>query len=202
VVVKPDFQGNDKSAGQPVGGHFAPDYAYNTLNLISSLKQNPLANPKRLGIFAHSMGGDVGLRTIVTSKDIAATVFVAGVVGSMFDIFYNWPGNPDLSDQPQALVQGARQALISKYGDPKTNPTFWDSASAINYVSKVTGAVQINQDVSDSVVPKLFADHLNSALTNAGKSVEYHLYPGDDHQFDANRAALIQNALRFYRAKL
>jgi uncharacterized protein len=202
AVVKPDFQGNDKSAGKPVGGHFAPDYAYNTLNLIGSLKQNPLANPKRLGLFAHSMGGDVGMRTIVTSKDIVASVFAAGVVGSMYDIFYSWPGNPDLSDQPAALVQGARLTLIAKYGDPKANPTFWNSASALNYVSAVTGPVQINQDVGDTVVPKIFADHLYQALTSANKSVEYHMYPGDDHQFDANRAALIQNALKFYRAHL
>ena len=202
MVVKPDFQGNANSEGQPVGGHFAPDYAYNTLNLISSLKLSPLANPRRLAIFAHSMGGDVGLRTIVTSKDVAATVIVAGVVGSMYDLFYNWPNNPDLTDQPLALVQGARLSLIAKYGDPKTNPAFWNSASAINFVSHVTGAVQINQDISDSEVPKIFADHLNAALTLAGHPPQYNLYPGDDHQFSANRAALLRNVLDFYSSKL
>ncbi|HEY6736924.1 MAG TPA: hypothetical protein VI322_04380 [Candidatus Saccharimonadia bacterium] len=66
----------------------------------------------------------------------------------------------------------------------------------------VTGAVQINQDVADSIVPKLFADHLNEALTAAGKPVEYQIYTGDDHQFAANRGALLANLIAFYRARL
>jgi dipeptidyl aminopeptidase/acylaminoacyl peptidase len=202
AVIKPDFQGNAGSEGAPVGGHFAPDYAYNTLNLITSLKHYAPVDAGRIGIFAHSMGGDVGLRTIVTSKDVVATAFVAGVVGSMYDLFYNWPSNPDLSDQPLALVQGARQSLLTIYGDPKSNPTFWDSASAINYVKDISGSVQINQDVSDSVVPKIFADHLNAALIAAGRAPQYVLYPGDDHQFTTNRAALLRNILAFYQSKL
>jgi uncharacterized protein len=120
----------------------------------------------------------------------------------MSDILYNWPHSPMPSDRPVAIVSGARQALIAKYGDPKANPAFWDSASAINYVSFVTGAVQINHDVSDSVVPKYFSDRLDGALTSAKKPVEYNTYPGDDHQFTQNHAMLMQRILAFYSAHL
>ena len=105
------------------------------------------------------------------------------MVGSFYDIFYNWPSAPDLTDQPLALTQGIRQNLINKYGDPKTDPNFWNSASAINYVANITGPVEVNQDVGDSVVPKIFADHLVAALQADHKSVEYYTYPGDDHNF-------------------
>jgi len=202
LVVKPDYRGHGQSQGVPAGGHFSPAYAYDVLNLISSLKRYPDANPARIGLLGHSLGGHVALRTIVVSRDIKATVFVAGVVGSISDILYNWPHSPMLRDQPVATVSGAREALIAKYGDPKANPAFWDSASAINYVSFVAGAVQINHDVSDSVVPKYFSDRLDAALTSAKKSTEYFTYPGDDHQFTLNHASLMQRILAFYSAHL
>lgn len=201
AVIKPDFRGNGKSEGTPEGGHFSPDYTYDVMNLITSVKQDSRFDAKRIGQFAHSMGGHTALRTMVVSSDIKATVMMAGVVGSFDDIFYRWPNSPVTSDRPQA-VQTARQSLIDKYGTPASDPSFWNAASAINYVSRVTGATQVNQDTGDSVVPKLFADHLVDALKQAGKPVEYNLYPGNDHQFTQNRAALLRNVLAFYKATL
>ena len=201
VVVKPDYRGNGSSQGVPEGGHFSPVYAYDNLNLVASIKQDPELDPKRIGILAHSMGGHEALRTIVVSPDVKATAFMAGVVGSFNDIFYNWPNSPAPSDQP-AIVQTIRLNLIKKYGPPKDNPDFWNSASAISYASSVTGTIQVNQDTGDSVVPKLFADHLVTALQAAHKPVQYNLYPGDDHNFSRNQTALIKNLLSFYQSNL
>lgn len=201
VVIKPDFRGHGKSQGVAEGGHFSPAYAYDVLNLISSIKQDSTFNASRIGMFGHSMGGHVSLRSIVTSPDIKATVFMAAVVGSFDDIFYSWPHSPLHLDAP-SQVQVIREALIQKHGDPHGNPNFWASASAINYVSAVVGAVQINQDSGDSTVPTVFSDHLNAALLAAHKPVEYHLYPGNDHQFIKNRALILQRAVAFYQAHL
>jgi dipeptidyl aminopeptidase/acylaminoacyl peptidase len=62
--------------------------------------------------------------------------------------------------------------------------------------------VQIDQDVGDTAVPKLFSDHLAAALAAAGKPAEYNLYPGDDHQFLRNRAAVLAATVGFFRAHL
>ncbi len=201
VVVKPDYRGNGNSEGVAEGGHFSSVYAYDDLNLIASLKSYNLVNPKRIGLFGHSMGGHVSLRTLVVSKDIKASVLAAGSDSSMQDIFYNWPNSPAPFDQP-AIVQTDRQNLINKFGTPQSNPTFWNSASAINYVGNISGAVQVDQSVSDSVVPKLFSDHVVDALQKAGKSVEYFTYPGDDHNFSYNRAAFFQHVIAFYQTHL
>jgi dipeptidyl aminopeptidase/acylaminoacyl peptidase len=201
MVVKPDYRGHGQSQGTPSGGHFSPDYAYDVLNLIASLRHYSGVNPTRLGLFAHSLGGHVALRTIVASTDIKATVFMAGVTGSFYDLLYNWPHSPMPSDRP-LLVQTTKLQLLAKYGDPKANPGFWNSASAVNYVRNITGAVQINHDIGDSQVPLLFSQHLQSALEGAHKPVEAYYYPGDDHQFTANRTLLLQRALAFYASHL
>jgi dipeptidyl aminopeptidase/acylaminoacyl peptidase len=203
VVVKPDYRGNGQSQGVPEGGHYSPVYAYDNLNLIASLKKFPLVNSSRLGLVGHSLGGHVALRTIVVSPDIKATVLANGVVGSLYDLFYNWPHSPAPHDQPTVVVQGALQKLIATHGDPKSNPAFWDAASAINYVNAVTGPVQIHHDQADSTVPYLFAQHLDAALKKAGKPDEFYTYPGDNHQLQGEAQALfLQRSLSFFQAHL
>ena len=202
MVVKPDFRGHGTSEGVAEGGHFSPVYTYDQLNLLASLKQDSTVNAARIGQFGHSMGGHVALRTTVVSKDIKATVLMAPVVGSFNDLFYSWPHSPAPNDQPRAITTGKREELVAKYGDPKQNPDFWNSVSAINYVEAVTGPIQINHDADDSTVPKLFSDHLADALTKAHKSVEYYVYPGDDHQFSRSRSLLLERALAFYKIHL
>lgn len=201
VVIKPDYRGHGTSEGIPEGGHFSPAYTYDDLNLISSLKMYPLVNAARLGVIGHSLGTHNSLRTAVVSPDLKATVYMSGVVGSIYDILYNWPHSPMPGDLPVA-VHATRDARLAKYGDPKTNPDFWNSASAINYVANITGKSQIIQSINDSTVPKLFSDNLNAALTGAGKSVEYFTYPGDDHQLSASSALVYQRIIAFFRNSL
>ncbi len=171
------------------------------MNLIASLKRYNQVDPKRIGLLGHSLGGHVALRTLVVSKDVKATVMMSGVVGSLEDLIYSWRRTPASSGIATA-VRGARQALIEKYGDPKANPEFWNSASAITYVDAVTGAVQVHHSEGDSVVPLLFSTHLTEALQKAGKPVEEFVYPGDDHQFIQSRRFFLQRTVAFYQAKL
>ncbi len=204
MVLKPDYRGHGQSQGVASGGHLSPVYAYDLLNLVSTLRVDSRVDASRIGLFGHSMGGDEVLRALVVSKDIRAAVFLAGVVGSMYDIFYNWPQpqNPAPAARPIPLQVGVENTVISEHGTPATNPSFWDSASAINYVDSITAAVQIDQDVGDTVVPKLFSDHLAAALRAAGKVFQYNTYPGDDHQFLRNRAAILAATVAFYSAHL
>lgn len=202
VVIKPDFRGHGASQGEASGGHFSPAYTYDTLNLMASIKQTSNLNPARIGLFGHSLGGHVALRTAVASANVKATVIMAGVVGSIYDLLYNWPRSPMPNDRPVAVVSGARQALIAKYGDPKANPAFWESASAINYVKYISGAVQIHHDTLDSTVPVSFSRSLEAALKAANIPQEAYYYEGDDHQFSSFQSLLLSRTVAFYKARL
>jgi len=203
LVLKPDYRGHGQSQGAAEGGYLSPVYTYDLLNLISTARADPRVDPTRIGLFGHSLGGYEVLRAMVISHDIRAVVLMAAVVGSLYDIFYNWSTvTPTPTAPPPVVQQQVAQSMIASKGTPRTNPGFWNAASAINYVGGATAAVQIDEDVADSMVPKLFSDHLSAALQTAGKSVQYLTYPGDDHQFTHNRAAILANMLSFYRARL
>ena len=203
LVLKPDYRGHGQSQGVAEGGYLSPVYTYDLLNLISTVRADPRVDATRIGLLGHSLGGYEVLRAMVISHDIRAVVFMAGVVGSLYDIFYNWSTvTPTPTAPPPVVQQQVAQSMIASKGTPLTDPDFWNAASAINYLDGATAAVQIDEDVGDSMVPKLFSDHLFAALQKAGRIVEYHTYPGDDHQFTRNRTAILANMLAFFSAQL
>lgn len=201
VVIKPDYRGHASSQGTPEGGHFSPVYTYDVLNLVASLQQYSLVNPNRIGMIGHSLGGHVSLRAAVSSPAIKATAYLSGVVGSISDILYNWPNSPMPSDLP-SVVQSKREELLNKYGDPKSNPNFWDSASAINYVKYITGVSLVYTSTNDGVVPPSFSQRLTDALRQASKPVDFFTTPGNDHLFAQNQAAVVSHIVEFFKGNL
>jgi dipeptidyl aminopeptidase/acylaminoacyl peptidase len=202
LVLKPDYRGHGSSQGVPEGGYLSPVYTYDVLNLVSTLRADPRVDPHRIGLYGHSLGGYEALRAMVVSPDIRAVTLMAGVVGSLDDIFYHWPQPAQPTAPPPPVQQQVARSVIASNGTPHTRPDFWNSASPINYLAGGTAAVQIDMDVSDSAVPKLFSDHLDAALVAAGRTVQYITYPGDDHQFIRNRATVLANMVAFFRAHL
>jgi dipeptidyl aminopeptidase/acylaminoacyl peptidase len=154
-----------------------------------------------MGTLGHSLGAHTSLRVAVVNPNIKATVYAAGVVASTEDILYNWPNSPMPNDMP-ASIHAARDALLAQYGTPRTNPEFWNSVSAINYVSNITGASQIHHSQADAVVPIDFSIKLDNALKASGKPVEFYNYPGNDHQIISNSQLAISRIVSFFKNNL
>ncbi len=204
LVLKPDFRGHGSSQGSPTGGHFSPDYTYDVLNLMASLKQYPKANASKVALVGHSMGAHVALKAAVASPDVKSSIYISGVVGTLYDIVYNWPRPATVPETQAAQFRSRRQQLYAQHGDPKTNAEFWDQATALNYVRDAAGPLQIHHGTNDAVVPVLFSQHLAEAAQRAKKPVEYYEYPGGDHQFSiaSDRQQLLQRILAFLGSSL
>ena len=174
IVFKSDYRGHGNSEGEAEGGYGSNAYTVDVLNALSSMKKYKDADPGRIGMWGHSMGGSITLRSMVVSKDIKAGVIWAGVVGSYSDLLNNWRRR-DLSRGQAGIphwVTGWRQRLIDQYGDPSKNPEFWNSISANSYLNDISGPIQLHHAKDDSHVPFNFSEKLNSQLQEAGKPVE------------------------------
>lgn len=200
IVFRPDYRGHGSSEGNPEGAYYSPAYTIDVLNALASLKHYKDADPKRMGMWGHSMGGSITLRSMVTSKDIKAGVIWAGVVAEYKDLATNWrrpqPFVP--SQREQATRRPGRQSLIDTFGDFDKNPDFWASIAPITYVKDVSGPIQIHHGTEDLEVPVLFSERLNDAMHEAGKTVELYTYLGDDHNISQNLGLALDRSVTFF----
>lgn len=202
IVFKSDYRGNGSSQGQPEGAYYSPAYATDVLNAVASLKIYKDANPDKIGMWGHSMGGNITLRDIVVdTKDLKAAIIWGGVVGSYDDLMNNWQRKVRYQPPPRelALRNNYRQKLVDSYGTPQTNPTFWDSIDPIFFLSDITTPIQLHTGGNDEEVPVAFSTGLRDKLINAGKTVEYYNYPGGDHNISSpNFEIAIQRSIFFF----
>jgi uncharacterized protein len=204
IIFKPDYRGNGLSDGTPTGAYYSPDYTIDDLNALSSIKKYPVANPNKIGIWGHSMGGNITLRDLVINQDIKAAVIWGGVVGSYDDLIYNWQNR--VSYHPPAddllLRNNGRTALIQKHGTPKSNPNFWNSIDPTANLSSIITPIQLNVGGNDAEVPIIFSEKLFKNLQLAGKNAEYIVYPGSDHNISQSFSIAMQNSLIFFNKYL
>ncbi len=206
ILFKPDYRGNGLSEGQPEGAYYSSAYATDVLNALSSIKKYPGVNPQKIGMWGHSMGGNITLRSIVVDpKDIKAAVIWGGVVGTYDDLINNWQRRVTYNPPPNelALRNRSRANLIQKYGTPKTNPDFWNSIDPNYFLKDVTAPVQLHAGLSDEEVPWDFSKGLYDRLKTAGKEAEFYTYEGADHNISGPSFDIaVQRSVEFFNKYL
>ena len=198
IVFRSDYRGHDQSEGQARGAYGAPDYVVDVLNGLASMKRYPDADPNRIGMWGHSMGGYITLRSMVISKDIKAGVIWGGVVASYPDLLTRWRRGPNAEATPTPSPRSWRFSLIQEYGSPEENPAFWNSISANSYLKDLSGPIQLHHSTTDEEVPLEFSESLFSQMLDAGKYVEFYKYEGDNHNISNNFSTAMQRSIEFF----
>jgi uncharacterized protein len=198
ITFKSDYRGHGSSEGRANGGYGNIDYTADVLNALASVKRLKEADPNRIGMWGHSMGGSVTLRAMVTVPDIKAGVIWAGVVASYPDLLDRWRRAPAGPGGMPAPARGWRNDLTAQYGTPEQNPQFYDSISPNSYLKDISGPLQLHHGTADESVPVEFSDTLEKQMKDAGKSVEYFKYPGDNHNISNNLSVALQRSVAFF----
>jgi uncharacterized protein len=200
VIFRSDYRGHGFSEGEARGAYGYPDYTIDVLNALAALKQHPQVDAQRIGMWGHSMGGYITLRSMVIDPDIRAGVIWAGVVASYPDMLTRWTRpNP----QPTATPGGVRRwrlTLMDVYGSPEENPAFWASISANSYLHDLSGPIQLHHGTEDSDVPLEFSTTLHREMILAGQPVEYYVYEGDNHNLSRFFSTAMQRTIAFFDA--
>lgn len=195
IVFKSDYRGHDRSEGTSGSIYTQPNYTIDVLNAVASVKRYPDADPNRIGMWGHSMGGYITLRAMVVSSDIKVGVIWGGVVAPYPDLFTRWnPGGHLTSAAPGSWVYSLEQA----YGSVDTNPDFWNSISANGYLHDLRGPIQLHHSTTDEVVPVKFSEMLYEEMLAANQSVELYTYEGDNHNISRNFDTAMQRSVEFF----
>ena len=183
ISFKSDYRGHGKSEGRARSSFSSADYTTDVLNALASLKNYKDADPNRIGMWGHSMGGQITLRAMVISKDIKAGVIWSGTVASqVYELTH--PRHPAAGPTatPGPLTgRGGRAQMLAQYGTPEQNPAFWNSISPNSYLADLSGPLQLHHGLADTTVPPVYSDLLLTEVMAAGKPVELYTYPGDNH---------------------
>ena len=188
IVFKSDLRGH----GNSEGGNSVDDVVYGTpaytvdvLNAVASLQDYEDADPNRIGMWGHSMGGQLMLRAMVVSQDIKAGVIWAGDIAPY----------PDLV----AAYWGWDNEFIKEYGSLEQNPDFWASVTPNTYLSDLSGPLELHHSTTDEEVPVAWSEALAEACQAVdGPSCELYTYPGDNHNISANFGIAMQRTVAFF----
>jgi dipeptidyl aminopeptidase/acylaminoacyl peptidase len=168
IVIHPNLRNyppSDKGPDQYYSGS-----ATDVLNLIAMLRKQARqsgflakADPSRIGLWGHSMGGGIALRVITLDPGVRAAVIYAGVTGDLSLRRFGFIG----TDQVYAQNHPEEIQLIS--------PS--------SHYGEIQAAVSVHHGLSDTRVPPLWSRDLCSRLTDLGKKVECFFYPDAEHTF-------------------
>jgi uncharacterized protein len=199
IVFRIDYRGHDRSEGEPRGAYGDPGYTTDVLNAVSSLQQFPQANRDKIGMWGHSMGGFLTLRSMVVNPDIKAGVIWAGVVVSYEDMAALWRrSSPGPTPTAPTFARRWRQDWTAHYGSPDQNPEFWFTMSSNNFLADLSGPVQLHHGSADESVPLVFSEILYQQGLDAGQMIELYTYPGDNHNLSNQFGAAMTRTIEFF----
>ncbi|GHF40269.1 hypothetical protein HNQ07_001626 [Deinococcus metalli] len=187
VTLKSDYRGHGSSEGAALGGYDDPGYTIDVLNAAASVKKDPRVNAKRLGMWGHSMGGQLTLRAMLVDPDIRAASVWAGVVASYDVLATEWrvPGGE------------ARPALDS------VNRRYLRALSPNASLRDLRGRpIQQHHGTADEDVPYAFQKDLADDLRAAGQPTQAYRYPGDNHNLSRNLNLALARSVQFFKATL
>lgn len=204
VVFKIDLRGNGDSQGEPSGAYYSGDYIIDTLNAYSALENADFINPKRIGIWGHSMAGNVTFRSFIVKKNIPALVIWAGAGYTYEDLReFRIMDNSYRAPAETSVTAKKRQELRTLHGEFDPNDSFWRQVVPTNYLGGVTGAIQLDHAVDDDVVSIEYSRNLDKILGSTAISHELKEYSSGGHNITGSSFVVaMQNTVEFFRKNL
>lgn len=157
---------------------FRVGMAIDVLNLIAIVKatagQNGAlqsADPQRIGLWGHGMGGAIATRVMTVSPDIRAVLLYSPVSGDEQKNYSTagiWPKSQGGS--PESAAPEQEMPLIS--------PMY--------YYQHVQAAISVNQGLADPVIPVRWSQATCDQLQEMSKTVECHYYSAEGNLFAGN----------------
>jgi uncharacterized protein len=167
------------------------------INLMNAIPSIPQADPNRMGMWGHSMGGGVTTKILTLDSRVKAAVLYAPNSADDADIIARW-GYGCIGEIPAGEVLETCNSgdvvpldlpadLIQAYKDAAFDPAMLQLIAPIHHLDLVTVPVQIHIGTADGdtigSTPPEWSYKLNQALVDVGKDVELFRYEGERHWF-------------------
>lgn len=173
LVIHPNYRNYPPSSTGP--NDLRVGFALDVLNLIALVQKQggqpgplQLADPSRISLWGHSMGGGIALRVLVVNPDVRAAVLYASMSGDEYKNFeqiFAWTDGR--SGQEELAIPPEEMARIAP----------------INHLEAINAAITIHHGTADGQVPLGWSAELCDKLRELGKTVSCYTYEGQPHYF-------------------
>lgn len=201
ILLRPDYRGHGFSEGTPTNSFASPAYTVDVLNAMASVMAYPDADPDRVGMWGHSMGGSITLRAMVVTDTIKAGVIWAGVTAPYPMIIQRWverwADRPTPTPNPDDTANDWNDEIF-RLDAVEENRAFWEAIDPFSYLDEMSGPVQIHHGTADDSVPVEYSEILHASLGEAGQVSELFIYPNDNHNISSSFGAAMQRSVAFF----
>jgi len=173
MTLASDYRGHGKSESDGISRGHRAEYSTDVLNLIASIENIKQADIDNVGVWGHSMGGEVTLKILEINSQIKAAVLWAPTSGNAERNYNRWARRFG-GDQVQHQNNRVSESL-----DPQTVK----ETSSINYLGYITAPIQLHHGTADAEVPYEWSVELDEKLKEVDRNVEFFTYEGQDHNF-------------------
>jgi dipeptidyl aminopeptidase/acylaminoacyl peptidase len=167
------------------------------INLINAISSIPDADPNRIGMWGHSMGGGVTMKVLTVDARVKAAVLYSSVSPDDADIINRWGMGcfGDIAEGEKVIGCNSSDVipvdlprnLQDAYRFAATDLDTLKEISPFYHLETITAPIQIHYGTEDGRVlsgtPPEWSRKLNQGLLDAEKQVQLFQYAGESHSF-------------------
>lgn len=193
ITVAPDFLGYGGSDGESEDIFEARFEKPRTIiDLIAALSTIKQADTSRIGVWAHSNGGQIMLSVLEITQKKYPTVFWAPVTQAFPDSVLQYID--ELPDKGEYIKK-----KLSIFDEHYQSQDY----SIASYWNDIQAPLQFHQGLLDEAVEYTQTQAVVETLAGLGKTVKLYTYPGENHNFTKGSFdSAIQRSILFYAENL
>lgn len=179
------FGGSDQESFDMLEARF--EKATAVLDLIESVKKLDFVDPNKIGIWAHSNGGQIAISVLEATGKNYPTVLWAPMTN---------PFPKSVLDTASGLDDGGK-LVIKAIADFEKK---YDSRrySIDNYYNWINAPIMIHQGTWDEWCKVEWQEDLQNKLKSLGKNVTLNIYPKDDHNLKKSWDTVVERDIEFF----
>ena len=196
IVVMPDYRGHNRSEGADVVNLAlaTAKYAEDVISLLPHLADIPQADPTRIYMWGHSMGGDVTLRALQQTDQVKGASIWSTVGGDEWEQAYYYSREP-LTLDTHLPLDGKQMVQLKQ----ELSTSSWHSHDPILNIEKISVPLNIHHALEDTGALYAWSRRIASRFAYLEKPHTFYSYAGSDHLFKGEqfRLAIERDAALF-----
>lgn len=192
LTVSLDFLGfglSDGESGDILEARF--EKPVSVMDLIESVKKLDIVDPEKIGIWAHSNGGQIVISVLEVVQKKYPTVLWAPMT------------NPFPSSVLETIDETSESGMVVKTRIEDFEK-FYDSKlySIDNFYGSIQSPILLHQGTNDAWCKVAWQQELATKLKNLGKEITLDIRPGDDHNMKQDWDEVVKEDIEFYKKML